>query len=242
MHVFVFPFASLNQHTQTLTFFPTQVFVSSMNRERECQPSSLNLLFSDDGKESVLSYAGIPADGEFRPASSLMETFSGMPVNGDWRLAIAQSQPTRFEEYHGKLMHWELLIDTKPCFAKAKWDQLPMPPSTFKPRRLHSAVAVDNSIFIAGGFAERRLNDLWRFDYEFNSWTQLNSAVLQHSWPLNEQVALLSPFGVLGYGGIATHGTKHEGYDMWLADVFEDEWSSIHVPHNSSAREQSTFK
>ena len=204
----------------------------------------MNLLFSDDTDESILSYASIPDSGTFRPASSLIATFGGLPIiyGGEWKISIALSQPIHPEIYQGILSSWELKIDAKPCVAHARWEELTMPPSGFSPRRLHTAVAVDNSIFVTGGFAERRLNDLWRFDHDSKDWTELNSSELQGQWPLNGQAAYLGQFGVLTYGGIAKYGPQKQGYDISLLDLFEDEWVHVPIPQNVSEHGDRHFK
>ncbi|KAL7531218.1 hypothetical protein ACHAXR_003909, partial [Thalassiosira sp. AJA248-18] len=211
--------------------YETKVFVSNMeSRGKECEAASLNLLFSDDATESVLSYASIPS-GTFRPASSLMATFGGLPINGEWKVSIALSQYP--EEYIGRVLNWGMRIDAKTCVAHPTWEKLSMPPSSFSRRRHQTAVAVDASIFVAGGFAERRLNDLWRFDYDSNTWTELNSADRGQS-PLTGQVSFLGQFGLLAFGGIAKYGPQERGRDLWLLDLFEDDWVPVPIPQNAS--------
>lgn len=233
----------------------TKIFVGSMdNPEAECQHSSLHLLFSDNVEESVLSYASIPTSGSFRPASSLMSTFGGLPIDGEWTLSIALSKPIHPEVDHhdhvSYLLNWELEVDVKPCVARAKWEKLQpkmsssSPTSIFSPRRLHTTVAVDDSIFVAGGFAERRLSDLWRFDYDSNTWTELNnhaatmSRVGSKTWPMNGQAASLGPSGLLAFGGIAKYGHLEQGHDLWHLDFFGNEdWVPVPIPQNASAHD-----
>jgi len=219
------------------TDYETKLFIGSMaSRDHECLPSAIDLLFTEDAHyDSVLSRASIPTSGSFRPADSLMSTFGGLPVDGDWKLSIGMSQPIFPEVYEGTLNDWKVIADVKPCSARPKWQKLASPPSTFEPRRLHTAIAVDNSIFISGGFAKGRLTDLWRFDYDTNTWTELRSQGMQNAWPMYGQAAYIGEFGLLSYGGLAPHGPRTPGEDLWLWDIFEDEWSSLPLAQNDTS-------
>lgn len=141
------------------------------------------------------------------------------------------------EESHGMLLNWTLELDAKPCVARPRWEKLAMPPVDFSPRRQHTAVAVDSSIFITGGLSERRLDDLWRFGLESDTWTELKSDSRRDQLPLNGQVAYLGNFGVLGYGGLAAHGPRKQGHDLWILDLFESEWMSVPVPQSLNGRD-----
>ena len=81
----------------------SQIFVSRAQvRDEKCQhSSSIDLLFSDDAKDWVLSYANIPETGSFRPANSLMDTFDNIPIHGEWRISIAMAQLEYAEENNG---------------------------------------------------------------------------------------------------------------------------------------------
>ncbi len=171
--------------------------------------SSVDISLSDSAGEWVLSHATIPETGSFRPANSLMDTFYKMPILGEWKISIALAQPVYPEKENrdARLLQWELTFDVKSCAtSRPLWRKLSNPPNKFSPRRLHTAVAVDNSIFITGGFAIHRLNDLWRYDYDSNTWVELNPASLslRGRWPINHgQVSVLGPFGLLAFGGIS---------------------------------------
>lgn len=226
--------------------YETKIFVSREEcAEKKCQESSLDLLLSDDAEEWVLSYASIHS-GTFRPASSLVATFGGLPIDGEWKLTISMAQPVDYpEEYHGRLFYWELQIDAKPCAVdRPRWQKLPSPPSDFSPRRLHTAVAVENSIFITGGYATRRLSDMWRFDFDTNTWTDLTDVTGVENGrylPLYGQATLLGPFGLLAYGGMAKYGTRNQGHDLFLLDLFEGDWVTVPIPQHDSARNNRRF-
>jgi hypothetical protein len=202
---------------------------------------------SDDADDWVLSHASIPKSGTFRPASSLVATFGGSPVDGEWKISISMARPVYYpEDSHGRLLDWELTIDAKPCaVGRPRWQKMPSPPPGFSPRRLHTAVAVGNSIFITGGFAKRRLNDMWRFDFDTKLWTDLTQhAVVAHGLqlPLYGQASFLGPFGLLTYGGMAKYGTQNQGRDLFLLDLFEGDWVSVPISRRNLARDNGRFK
>lgn len=233
-------------------FRMSQIFVSrDESTEKECQHplSSVDLVLSDDAEEWILSHASIPTSGSFRPASSLASAFAGLPINGDWELLISMAQSatnstTIMENHHGRLLDWELIIDVTPCNVnQPHWTKLQSPPIDFTPRRLHTAVAVGNSIFLTGGYsATRRLDDMWRFDFDTNTWTDLTTkhdtgdVVVDNSrryFPLYGQASFLSPWGLLAYGGMAKYGTRNHGHDMLLFDLFQGDWVPVPVSSHS---------
>jgi hypothetical protein len=158
----------------------------------------------------------------------MLNTFEGTPMSGEWKLSVALSKSIHPDEYIiGSLIDWGLRIEAKPCVARPRWEKLPSPPAKFSPRRLHTSIAVDNSIFVTGGLSERRLTDLWRFDLDLNSWTELNN-IVPRKWSLNGQACYLGPFGLLSYGGVAKGGVQSGGQDLRLFDLFDESW--VHVP------------
>ena len=224
---------------------PRQLFVSSMDsREHVCRSSSLDLLFSDDATESILRFASIPTSGMFRSATSLSGVFDGLPIRGKWKISIAQSHPMHPEIYTARLVDWEIKLMSKPCVARVKWEKLGpavSSSSSFSPRRLHTAVAVDDNIFIAGGFSERRLDDLWRFNYDSNTLIELNNGAT-NTWPLNGQAAFLGQYGLLAYGGLGKHGPLQQGKDLWLLDLFQDDWVSVPIVPQKNIDDNRHFK
>ena len=235
----------ITNHLHLITVLFDKIFVSRMeSRDHECSSSSLDLLFTDDADESVLSRASIPTSGSFRSATSHTATFDDLPIEGKWKLSIAVSQPLLHpeEEYEGLLTGWEMIVDVKACNTHPRWERLATPPPTYLPLRLHTAVAVDNSIFVTGGFSSHRLDDLWRFDYDTNSWTELNRED-RSRWPMHGQAAYLGEFGLLTFGGLASHGPQKQGHDVWLLDLFEDDWSNVPIAQDlSSLHEEDHFK
>lgn len=227
-----------------------KLYVSSAdNLQNPCQPETLRWTFSDHEPESILSRSRIPARGAFRPASGLSPRFRGIPFDDDhgpWELSIAQRSPTSNENITGTLLDWQLVLDITPCEAKAKWERLPSPPPSFAPRRLHSSIAVGNSLFVSGGFgridgsgAERRLDDLWRWDDDSGAFVELRASFgfgeMAKTRMYYGRVALLGPLGLLGYGGVASRGPSPPGKDLWLRDIFEKDWVSVPVKDGSDA-------
>lgn len=223
----------------------SQIFVSRAQvRDQKCQhSSSIDLLFSGDAKDWVLSYANIPETGSFRPANSLMDTFDNIPIHGEWRISIAMAQLEYAEENNGsRLLQWEITFDAKSCApGRPRWKRLPNPPPSFAPRRMHTAVAVDNSIFISGGFADRHLHDLWRFDYDSHTWVELSQVSPSVRGPraMNHgQVSVLGPFGLLSFGGLSKPRPQQQNHDLQLLNIFGGGWKSVHIPRNESSRDE----
>ena len=70
----------------------------------------------------------------------------------------------------------------------------------FKPRYLHTAVAVDNDVFVIGGYAHGVMAEIWRFNYETRNWVQLNNTLFKPK--SYGQAATLTPYGMVAIGGI----------------------------------------
>jgi len=223
------------------------------NRERECNNSSqFHLLFSDDAEESVLSRSRLPNKGTYRPASgSLKETFQRLAVDGEWKLTISTSKSSVVNYYtngSSSLLDWKLHLQTCSCTPRVKWERILSVPSSFQPRYGHTAIAINDSIFIYGGFAQHRLNDLWRFDYLTNSWTSLTAApeALRNHPAIQRQQAVLGPWGLLNYGGLKkkkevqrSSGTQTKG-DLSIQHLFQDEWLTVPLSSDNSGSSSSS--
>lgn len=156
----------------------------------------------------------------------------------------ATNSTTTMDNHNGRLLDWELIIDVAPCNVnQPRWTKIPSPPIDFTPRRLHTAVAVGSSIFITGGYsATRRLDDMWRFDFDTNAWTDLttvhdtgvdNSNSQRYPPLYYGQASLLSPWGVLANGGMNKYGTRNHGHDMFLFDLFQGDWVPVPISSDS---------
>ena len=67
------------------------------------------------------------------------------------------------------------------------------------PRFRHSAVAIENVLYVIGGEGGGQLTDIWRYDKSSDDWLELNADVQTPSW-YGRQLAL-TPYGLLGFGG-----------------------------------------
>jgi len=67
------------------------------------------------------------------------------------------------------------------------------------PRFRHSAVAMDNILYVIGGEGGSQLNDIWMYDKTADDWLQLNADVQTPSW-YGRQLSL-TPYGLLAFGG-----------------------------------------
>jgi len=211
------------------------------NRERECNSSQFHLLFSDAAEEAVLSYSRLPNKGTYRPASgSMKESFQRLAADGEWTLTISTSKSAVNYYTGSSLLDWKLHLQTNSCTPRVKWERIVSVPLSFQPRYGHTAIAINDSIFISGGFAQRRLNDLWRFDYLTNSWTSLPTAPLRNHPAIQRQQAVLGPWGLLNYGGLKKKqrsGTqKNNKGDLSIQHLFQDERLAVPLSSDNSSR------
>ena len=190
----------------------------------------------------MLSYSGLPNEGVFCPASSLTETFRGLAVNGEWKLDVYHLSKN-FEVTNRSSLEWDLNIQATPCTTVVKWEKLTAPPS-FPARHGHTAIAVDSSIYIAGGSSGRMLNDLWRVDYPQNIWTELKSVPpSQYKSTLHGRAAALGPMGLLNYGGLGqTHGIQEQESDLFVrTPFFQDNWALVSIDNNENVGPTSRY-
>lgn len=125
-----------------------------------------------------------------------------------------------------------------------KWERILSVPSSFQPRYGHTAIAINDSIFIYGGFAQRRLNDLWRFDCLTNSWTSLTTApeALRNHPAIQREQAVLGPWGLLKYGGLKkSSGTQRNNKgDLFIQHLFQDERFTVPLSSDNSSSSSSS--
>lgn len=91
---------------------------------------------------------------------------------------------------------------------------------SFSPRYHHTAIAVNDDVFVFGGYSVQRLHDTWRFNYIDRTWTILNGyKSLTKRW--NGQSAAITPFGIVTYGGlkINSDGMTSVEHEMLLYNV-----------------------
>ena len=63
----------------------------------------------------------------------------------------------------------------------------------------HSAIAIENILYVIGGEGGGQLTDIWRYHKSSDDWLELNADVQTPSW-YGRQLAL-TPYGLLGFGG-----------------------------------------
>ena len=154
-----------------------------------------------------------------------------MPIPVEWAIVIARLQPQHDKMDDSSLLNWKLFIDVMPCSARAKWRKLP---SNLPARRGHNTVAIDNSIFVSGGYSTGPLNDIWRLDIDSFTWTELKSSSEQNLWPRNGQSSILGPFGVLNYGGVEPGGFKEKNHDIMKFDFISKLWTTVPIDVRTS--------
>ena len=204
---------------------------STESRQVGCEHSFIDLRLSDGADEWILDWLKFPMKGKFRPANSLFGTFGGIPFDGNWSVAIAHSEQSDWgRAENATLVGWELGFVTKPCYPSAKWTTLEVP-SDFKPRRLHTAVAVENSVFVAGGISHQYLDDLWRYDHDLSHWVELKSSPVEGTSLWHGQAGMLTPGGaVIAFGGLSPNERLEPGQDVWTMDPFDEAWEWRPVP------------
>ncbi|EJK67167.1 hypothetical protein THAOC_11836, partial [Thalassiosira oceanica] len=197
-----------------------------------CEYSFIDLRLSDGADEWILDGLKFPMKGTFRPANSLFGTFRGIPLEGTWSVAIAQSEKLDLGGKHDNstLVGWELSFVTKPCYPSAKWTTLEVP-TDFKPRRLHTAVAVEDSVFVVGGVSNQYLEDVWRYDRVLSRWVELKSAPSEGKSPRHGQAGMLTPGGaVIAFGGLRPNERLEPSQDVWMMDPFDGGWEWRPIP------------
>ena len=204
-----------------------------------------NLTFSDSASISILTQSHFPpSNGSFQPAEQLASSFQGVKVNGEWTIGIHESQidnmngrllnlRLHFEvEYCTEGIQWSKLsalsnsceqsflvngkLNMSSCpqsFYNNK-DHVSLENEIFTPRHLHTAIGARGSIYVIGGYAHRKVEETWQFNYKTRKWTQLHGVHKRPRW--YGQMAALTPFGMITYGGIKSDGQSQLEDKMFL--------------------------
>ena len=218
-------------------------------------PNITNITFSDSAYTSILSHSHIPpSTGRFKPAEELTSSFGGAKVNGEWTLSILESQRDAFNgvlldwkihfeiEYCTESIQWsKLSTHSNSCEqsfvsnGKLQFSSCPescnnedhslFQKEIFKPRHLHTGMAVGNNVFVVGGFAHKQLEETWRFDYTSRKWTQLHGVHKRPLW--HGQMAALTPFGMITHGGMKEVGQSQLEEQMLLYNPIDRNLSII---------------
>lgn len=213
-----------------------------------CTSTTVNLTFSDEAEMSIVDFDFLPVKSEsLQPTDSLLNQFTNTKVNGNWTLSIYDKLS---DGITGKLIDWKLKVDVKQCTEGAHWKRLSanncgdndfaskhntckidfsmaengVEFDSFTPRYLHTAIAVDNDVFILGGFNGEVLDDAWKFHYHSKSWIQLQVAA--EGTNHNFKSTVLSPWGLFSFG----RENKSIGYDtIYHYDITLDVWSEHEI-------------
>ena len=187
----------------------------------------MNITFTDSADKSILDYSSrIPKEGIFQPAENLGSHFEGSPTNGQWVLSIFDSN---IDQMKGTLINWKLHFDVTYCNEGIHWSKLSTNSNScgdtiindgksenrncsddcgrheitreiFYPRHSHTAIAVENDVFVIGGYAHGIMSEIWRFNYKTKDWIQLKNSLERPKF--YGQTAILTPFGMVTIGGI----------------------------------------
>jgi len=97
------------------------------------------------------------------------------------------------------------------------------------PARRYGAMsaASDEATFVFGGYGDRDLNDLWRFDHDAESWTLLSPHRESADWPAPRYGSSFVLYDDLLYlfGGRSREHPKRNYNDLWTFDVSERTWT-----------------
>lgn len=87
-------------------------------------------------------------------------------------------------------------------------------------RYYHSAVALDGNMYVFGGYSSSRLNDLWEYTPQTDSWQQLTSGATVRNG--HSATALGGKMYI--FGGYGTTGYRN---DLWEYDPTTDVWQQL---------------
>ena len=172
-----------------------------------------------------------PFGGRWNPVEGLGERFEGAEGNGEWTLEVYDR---RIDGVTGSLNGWELELTLSDCEEKHLWKEVTVAGgSAPEDRYRHTSVVIGDSFYIFGGYGrhERKLDDLWRFDYDGNgggSWVQLEvggQGIDDFLW--KGRSGVVSPWGLIMLGGMNENAEwKYEGR-IWRYDVVGRGWQVV---------------
>ena len=143
-----------------------------------------------------------PFKGRFRPTESL-SVFDGLQARGEWSLRVYDEDANKKE---GLLKKWKLKLTLRPCEWAYTWKNLTS--STVGPRPAarygHATVVIGRSMYMFGGHAAGRFQDLHRLDYGNSSdayrWLRLDTPNYPPPRAYGRSM-LVTPWRLLAYGG-----------------------------------------
>lgn len=186
-----------------------------------------NITFNDFADESILDFdSRIPQEGWYQPAENIRSQFEAVRADGNWTLSIFDSD---IDGMKGTLLDWKLYFDVGYCSEGVYWKKLSTNSNSceesilydgkvetknctndcgrhkntkevFYPRHSHTALAINNDVFVVGGNAHQAMSEIWRFNYDTRTWVHLHDNLKRPKF--YGQVASLTPFGIIMFGGI----------------------------------------
>eukprot|EP00814_Leptocylindrus_danicus_P019245 CAMPEP_0116008534 /NCGR_PEP_ID=MMETSP0321-20121206/2913_1 /TAXON_ID=163516 /ORGANISM="Leptocylindrus danicus var. danicus, Strain B650" /LENGTH=599 /DNA_ID=CAMNT_0003477361 /DNA_START=490 /DNA_END=2289 /DNA_ORIENTATION=+ len=180
-------------------------FITNPYRDEYRPSSSLSLAFE-----------GAPVNGEWTLEVYDSEVDGRRGTLKDWKLHV-DIQPCKDEftwtKIHGPDCE-KSIVTANPngradhkCIIDANGTSAPLSHteiSSPRPRYAHTAINVDDNVFIMGGFAGRNLQDIWRYNYIENTWHLLKESQFPAS-TVAGKAAMIVPLGMIAFGGL--HGT-----------------------------------
>jgi len=226
-------------HRQSVKLFSHHSGVDSI---AGCGGNIEGATFDDDAINGVYEGAFSPFAGIFRPIDKL-DVFNGIPVNGDWTIAIYDKEVDGIE---GILHEWSLTFVMERCSPSYPWLEVYVAPWSRlpSPRYGHVAVPYGTSIFIFGGQNDRILDDLWRFDYFDREYREIDVAPFgaMHTMARYGQALLVTPWAILSHGGL--HSRWDAGVPapstldscLWSLDPEVAKWMRVETSGDCSNR------
>lgn len=112
-------------------------------------------------------------------------------------------------------------------FAENRWECIPSRGKWPKARAGHSAILRGNTMVIFGGcdIDNEKLNDLWIYNFENGSWTEILSDPVRSPLPRSGHSAALHNNLMLIFGGIFE--VTKELNDLMAFDFATNQWVAI---------------
>lgn len=170
--------------------------------DKNCLADIYATIFDDFATKSILDNDVVnPYNGRFRPSTPIATSLPlGLPMNGTWRLELYDYD---IDQINGSLEEWKLHFDLEPCIQTYHWTKINSKGELWpSPRHSHSTAVVGNSFFLMGGFNDRYLDDLWRYDHDTGKWNILRPSNVIENTADKGISAFIGPRGIYSVGGL----------------------------------------
>ena len=229
--------------------FPATVFEYNAHHKPACLSGQRTMVFTDKAENTLMGYDG-DIQGTFRPVEPLA-IFKNLPAAGEWTLMLYDRE---VDGNVGVLESWDVEFTMEKCTPTYSWTNIGSSVTGTGPSKRfeHTAIVVDNSMFVYGGRADEYLYDMFRLDYVAggvgSKWITLAPAPYTRNRIGRSSV--LTPFQMLDFGGLVPTSrastTSRIDPRIWRRDVTEvhEQWSlvnttgSLDVPKPLLHREQ----